>query len=436
MVGGDAAMLLALADSLFLSIDPTSARGKVLLFLVISFAPFLVIAPLIGPFIDRMAGGRRLVIQMVAVVRIVSSLLMALFIDDLALFPLVFVALVMQKTYVVSKSALVPTVVRNESEFVEANSKLGLIGGIIGVAAAAPAGLLQLITGSAVPTLVYSALVFGYGFLAASRLPHDRVAAKGSKTMLEDVELHGLRMRLSSTAMLTLRCCVGFMFFHIAFWVRDYDDQTKALALFGMAVSLSSLGAMAGNALSTRLRAVMSEDNMLRASLLLVIVCGLVTSVLGSVAAGIALAVVANFTAAVGRLGFEAIVQREAPKSNHGRAFAVFETRFQLGWAAAGLIPIIITMPGALGLLIVTVIAAAGLVNYFLSPRLFPDGATPVRDVLLMIRHRWLTRNQRRPQPASEPAAPMPPPRHQPAPGDGRRRSRSLPPPSSRDPRS
>ena len=67
MIGGDAVMLVALADSLFLSIDPTAARSRVLLVLVVSFAPFLVIAPLIGPVIDRAAGGRRTVIQLVAV---------------------------------------------------------------------------------------------------------------------------------------------------------------------------------------------------------------------------------------------------------------------------------------------------------------------------------------------------------------------------------
>src|ERR1700759_3110094 len=66
MMGGDAAMLVALADSLFLSIDPSAARSRVLLFLVVSFAPFLLLAPFIGPVIDRAAGGRRLGIQLVA----------------------------------------------------------------------------------------------------------------------------------------------------------------------------------------------------------------------------------------------------------------------------------------------------------------------------------------------------------------------------------
>ena len=70
-------MLVALADSLFLSIDPSAARCRVLLFLVISFAPFLVVAPLIGPAIDRAAGGRRTVIQLVAGTRVVLALLMA-----------------------------------------------------------------------------------------------------------------------------------------------------------------------------------------------------------------------------------------------------------------------------------------------------------------------------------------------------------------------
>ena len=125
MMGGDAAMLVALADSLFLSIDPSAARGRVLLFLVISFAPFLVIAPLIGPVIDRAARGGAPSIQLVAGARVVLAVLMARFIGDVALFPLVFASLVLQKTYLVSKQALVPSVVRTEAELVEANSKLG-----------------------------------------------------------------------------------------------------------------------------------------------------------------------------------------------------------------------------------------------------------------------------------------------------------------------
>jgi hypothetical protein len=140
MMGGEAAMVVALADSFFFDVDPNGARARVLGFLLVSFAPFLIVAPLIGPAIDRVRGGRRFVVQAVAAARIVVQLLMVGFGDGYALFPLVFVALVLQKTYAVSKSALVPAVVRNEHELIEANSKLGLIAGVAGVVAVIPAG--------------------------------------------------------------------------------------------------------------------------------------------------------------------------------------------------------------------------------------------------------------------------------------------------------
>ena len=62
MMGGEAAMVVALADSFFFDVDPSGARSKVLAFLLVSFTPFLVVAPFIGPVIDRVRGGRRFVV--------------------------------------------------------------------------------------------------------------------------------------------------------------------------------------------------------------------------------------------------------------------------------------------------------------------------------------------------------------------------------------
>jgi len=166
MMGGDAAMVVALADSLFFDIDLDAARSRVLLFLVIGFAPFLVVAPLIGPLIDRVAGGRKFVIEVVALSRVVLTLLMAQYLDALVLFPLVFASLVLQKTYAVSKSAIVPSTVRSDVELVEANSKLGLIAGITGAVAVVPAGILLKVIG-APATLVYGALLFSHVTVAA-----------------------------------------------------------------------------------------------------------------------------------------------------------------------------------------------------------------------------------------------------------------------------
>jgi hypothetical protein len=365
MMGGDAAMIVALADSLFFSIDPSAARSRVLLFLVLSFAPFLLIAPLIGPVIDRAAGGRRTVIQLVAAARIVLSLLMATAIENLALFPLVFAALVLQKTYLVSKQALVPSVVRSERDLVEANSKLGLIAGITGFVAVIPAVILQLISGGGVATLIYAAALFGVGLASATRLAPDVVAA-GPAEPAERLQLQSTGLQLAEVAMLLLRATVGFTFFLLAFWLRT---KTAGNAWFGVAVALSALGTMAGNFLGPRLRRSLREETMLLGALALSAVGGVTAALIGEVFVGVLLAGVVNLAAAVGRLAFESTVQREAPQANRGRAFARFETRFQLGWAVAGLIPVVIDIPGPIGFLLVGVVSAAGFFNYAAGTR-------------------------------------------------------------------
>ena len=84
-------------------------------------------------------------------------------------------------------------------------------------------------------------------------------------------------------------------------------------------------------------------------------------------AAVLALSVAA--AAAVGRLAFDAIVQRDAPAANRGRSFAKFETRFQLVWVAAAFFPVVIPFPGWLGFLIVGLIALAAAVTYIIGQR-------------------------------------------------------------------
>ena len=55
----DAAMAVALANTLFFAAASAESKGKVALYLLITIAPFAVIAPLIGPALDRLQHGRR-----------------------------------------------------------------------------------------------------------------------------------------------------------------------------------------------------------------------------------------------------------------------------------------------------------------------------------------------------------------------------------------
>lgn len=358
MMGGDAAMVVALADSLFFDIDLDAARSRVLLFLLIGFAPFLVVAPLIGPLIDRVAGGRKFVIQLVALSRVVLTLLMAQYLDALVLFPLVFASLVLQKTYAVSKSAIVPSTVRSEHELVEANSKLGLIAGITGAVAVVPAGLLLQLVGASA-TLVYGALLFAGALVAATRLSPDVVAADAAD-LEETTELHSSNIQLGAIAMTVLRGLVGFTFFHLAFWLRSQDQGTL---WFGAVVGVSALASMLGNAVASRLRARVREETMLTVALLVCAGAGLGVAVLGGPLGAVVLAAVLNLMAALGRLNFESIVQRDAPGANQGRAFAVFETRFQLAWATGAFMAVALQLSGPIGFVLVGAVGAAASVH-------------------------------------------------------------------------
>ncbi len=361
MTAGDVCVTVALADSLFLDISPTAARSRVLLFLAISFLPFVVVAPLIGPFIDRMAGGRRMMVALIGAARVVVTLLMAFNIDTLALFPLAFASLVLAKTYSVCKSALVPSTVRDDQELVEANSKLGLVNGVVSAVAAAPAGLLQLVFGSTA-TLIAGSLVFIASVVAATQLPRDVVAARRSDAR-ERRELGATGVVLAASAMGLLRASQGFLFFHLAFWLRTQD---AGLALFGVAVAFSTLGTFTGNLVGPLLRRSIREEIMLTAALSLTALAGIGAAITGGVVSGILLNVIVSFAAAVGRLGFDSIVQRDAPDANQGRAFAQFETRFQFGWALAGVVPVLLKLPGRVGFLAVGAIAAFAVVSYVL----------------------------------------------------------------------
>ena len=376
MMGGEAAMVVALADSFFFDVDPAGARSKVLAFLVVSFAPFLLVAPLIGPTIDRVSGGRRLIVQIVAAARMGVQLLMIPFANTVGLFPLVFAALVLQKTYTVSKSALVPAVVRTDTELVEANSKLGVIAGVAGTVAVMPAAALQFSIGSSA-TLLYGAVLFAVALGGALRLPRELPVLAGTEDTATEEFDHTASLQLAAAAMVLLRASVGFMLFHLAFLFRGVDDDSKFL--LGIAVGLSSLGTLAGNALAPALRRRLPEERMLLVSLALPAIAGLWAAIVGGATAGIVVAACANLGAAVGRLSFESLVQRDGPSTNRGQAFAKFETRFQLGWVIAAVVPVLFILPGRVGFGLVGLVMTSALVNYLLGASSARRGAARMR---------------------------------------------------------
>ena len=427
MAAGDSALAAVLVGSVFIS-SPDAARSKVLLFQLISVAPFAVVAPLIGPTVDRVPGGRRFVMQITAVVRALLYVVMISHVDDVLLFPLVFGVMVMQKTYAVSKSALVPLVVRNEDELVEANSKLGLISGVVAAVAVGPlTGLGHVRIGLA---LIPGACLFLAAAWNARQLPQDPVATVPLDEE-EKEELRSIGILLGAGAVALIRACVGFLQFHLLFWMR----AEYGLAWLGIAIGAGALGAMVGNVVAPGLRRAASEERMLLLALSIVAVAGAITGVLGGVGSAVVVSVAVNASASIGRMAFESIVQRDAPGANQGRAFAQYETRFQLSWVLAGVPPVLFTLPGQLGFLIVGIIGAFATSSYLIGTKAMQAGR-PVPPTLTARARRTLSREvqrrrarhatstvpaarprPRRPADDLAPGDPLPPPK----PGDKRR---------------
>jgi hypothetical protein len=358
MVAGETSMTLALADSLFLSISPDAARTKVILFLAVSMAPFAIVAPFVGPLVDRMRGGQRMVVLLVAILRALVLIGMMQSLDSLTLFPLAFASLVLAKTYSIAKSSLVPTIVVGSEGLVEANSKLGQIAGITGCVVVIPVGLLQLVSSQA--ALGFGVVAFIAAALNAYRLPKIVVATKPANA-LEKEELHSASVVAAANAMRVLRGIVGFMFFHLAFWLRR---EVAGTAWFGLAIGLSGLATLGANFVGPFLRKKMQVHTMLLWSLISVGIVGIGSAWYGHITGGILLAAVVNAAAAIGRLAFEATVQSGAPDANRGRAFSRFETQNQMAWVAGGLVPVIFTPSGWLGFAVVGLIGVAGAIMY------------------------------------------------------------------------
>lgn len=361
----DALVAMALAGSLFFSISPTEARGRVALSLLLTMAPFAVVAPLLGPAIDRSRSGRRAVVVMTSVGRAMAAIVMVEVIDRLLLFPAAFTALVLAKTYSVAKSALVPDAVRSEDDLVEGNAKLAITAALAGVLAAIPALALLRFAGPEW-VLRLAAFVFLGGAAAAFSLEERRHGSR-REVDLERAELHDAGIVQAAVVMSVLRAAVGFLVFLVAFELRR--PPAAPTWWFGVVLAASVVAGLAGAALAPRLRSRIREEWLLAASAALVGLAGL--GLARPTASGNAVLVVATVMAAAvgvggstGKLAFDAIVQRDAPDAARGRAFARFETLFQVLWVAGALIPVVVTTPLRPGVAAIGFTAAVAAIAY------------------------------------------------------------------------
>jgi MFS family permease len=370
-VAGDVFVTVSLADTLFFSATTSQARPKVLLYLLLTLAPFAVVAPVFGPLLDRTRGGRRIVFASTMAARAALCLVMATRVDGFALYPLAFVALVLSKTQSVTKSSLVPSVIKDKSELVLANSRLSLIS-LLGGLAAGPlaAGVLKL--GHAPWVLRCGSVIFVLGLLASLGLPRAERAAPAETAEQKEV-LHSRSIVTAGTAMALMRGAVGFFTFFAAFLLKSRHEPAW---LFGLILVMSGLGTAIGSLIAPLLRKRTREEWILAGALLgpsipLVIAA----RQYGRTALLVAALAIATASSA-GRLAFDSLLQRDGADAARGRAFARFETWFALAWVLGGVIAVGYWGGGRSGIFLVALVMLFGGLSYIGAVRR-PAGVSP-----------------------------------------------------------
>ncbi|KNE83234.1 MULTISPECIES: hypothetical protein [Streptomyces] len=176
---GDMMITIALASTVFFSVPTDEARGRVALYLAITMAPFTLLAPVIGPVLDRLPHGRRAAMAAAMLVRALLALALsgAVATGGLELYPAALGVLVASKAYGVVRSAVVPRLLPSKIALVKANSRVTLAG-LLATGVAAPVGAALQVIGLAWP--LYGAfVVFIAGTFLSFSLPPKVDSAKG-----------------------------------------------------------------------------------------------------------------------------------------------------------------------------------------------------------------------------------------------------------------
>ncbi len=148
----DAAVAVALANTLFFAAATAESKANVALYLAITVAPFALVAPVIGPLLDRLQRGRRMALAASFAGRGVLAVVMALQYDTWLLYPAALGVMVLSKSFAVLKAAVTPRVLPSAITLVTTNSRLttfGLASGAVFGAVAAGVAEHVRLTGRA-----------------------------------------------------------------------------------------------------------------------------------------------------------------------------------------------------------------------------------------------------------------------------------------------
>jgi MFS family permease len=404
---GDAFVAVSLAGTIFFSTSVDQARGRVALFLLVTMAPFAVLAPFIGPALDRMQQGRRYLLAGTLLARGLLCWGMSAAVGNpVTLLPAAFGILVLQKCYGVIRASVVPRLLPARITLVAANARSALMALIASSIAAPVAAGVDWAGGAAwvlrAGTIIYLAAIVlalrlpdhvdvpvsvpGQGTMLApgpGADPHARPAnrpgaapgpaaatrpdglpgpgqARSGRTLPLDQPPDQGQRRRGPRALRTLgsvgpvvaeamrgnavlRAFSGYMIFFLAFLLRTGHFGVSHNLALGAMVAVAAAGGLVAMGIGSVIGS--------RAPQILLFGMLIVATIATAACAwffGFGAALVVAFISALGtglaKLALDSIVQREISEDVRSSAFAVSETLHQLSWVVGGLAGLLVSL--------------------------------------------------------------------------------------------
>lgn len=388
---GDAAMMLALAGTFFFNPQTAEARSQVAQFLLLAMIPFTLIAPFIGPLLDRFSHGRRWAIGTTMATRAFLCWVLAEAIYNKSdwLIPTALGVLIASKAYNIARAAAVPRLLPVGTSLVRANSRVS-IAGVIGAVVGGGLGAAALKLG-APWALRVAFLLFVIGTVQAIRLPPEVDSNAGEVPLSETQPVRqppakrqraqrhtaatpaqeGAALEVDSAGVFGrylrrlhaipwpvrhamwstggTRLLTGFLIMFMAFLAKEYPIPGMrgelVLAITAAAIGVGNvLGSLLGNNLRDH-----HPERVAMVSVLVATVACIATGLWYGVWTIALLGLVQGLTAQLAKLCFDALVQREVPENVRTSVFGWSETMLQMLWVLGGALGIMLPLNPHIG---------------------------------------------------------------------------------------
>ncbi len=382
-VAGDALVALALADTLFFSVPAADARANVVLFLLLTLAPFALVGPLLGMLADRTARSHRAGLSLASLGRVVLTVALVRADDGIVTMTLVFALLVLSRTFGISRSSILPTALPDTSDLVEANARLARLG-ILAGGVILPLGLGLVNVVGSIGALVPAVVMYAWSTVAAIGLKVDlssESVESMSVTPRGRVVVNRKVIRYARLGTAIVRLLNGYLLLLLAFVFRDDEAGIIGFGTLLLAAAVGfGISSLVAQFLARRLR----EAPMVIAALALEAAASFIAAHVFATWSAAALALFAGLAWGMAKFGHDALLHETAPPARRGRMFTTSETMFQLAWVVGAIIPTLVPFPATLGLVLAGCAALGAqviLVNVLLISLTEPFSTTRSDDL-------------------------------------------------------